>query len=190
MTSRGRWIVGIVAGVALIAAAGTAFVTLRADSRQPEKSAEYVRLGNAALAKNDVAGARELFTKAIKFDKKNKDAHYDLGYIFQVYEAKPAEAEAEYRLAIDIDPGFAKALYSLAIVRATAMDREEAISLYRRVIQVDPTFAEAHFNLGLLLRDAGQRAAGDAEIAKGIELKPSLGEKFAPTTTTRPPRKR
>jgi tetratricopeptide (TPR) repeat protein len=189
MTSRGRWIVGIVAAVAVIAAAGTAFVIFRGDSRQPEKSAEYVRLGNAALADNDIEGARAFFTKAIKFDEKNKDAHYDLGFVFQVHDAKPTQAEAEYRLAIDIDPGFAKAIYSLALVRAGAMDTDEAIALYRRVILIDPDFAEAHFNLGLLLRDNGQRAAGDAEIAKGVALKPSLGARFAPTTTSRPKKK-
>lgn len=106
---------------------------------------------------------------------RDRDAHYRLGYDLQVNQHKPVEAEAEYRKAIDIDPGYDKALYSLAIIRAAANDFDEAIALYRKAIVSNPDFAEAHFNLGLLLRAHGNPSVGQAEIDKGIELKPELG---------------
>ncbi len=134
--------------------------------------------------RGDVNEARDYFTKAVKFDDRNKNAHYNLGYVYQTSDQKPADAEREYRAAIKLDPGFDRALYSLAIVRSRAQAIDEAISLYRRAIVANPNFAEAHFNLGLLLRDRGDRAQGDAEIAKGVALNPELGARFAPTTTT------
>ena len=183
MSSRRR-VIAVVVALVVLAGAGTAFAVLRSPGRQPGKAAEQVRLGTAALAASDVKGARAHFTKAINYDDHNKDAHYDLGYVLQVYDHKAADAEVEYRKAIDLDPGFTKALYSLAIIRSNAMATDEAISLYQHVLQLDPNYAEAHFNLGLLLIDTGHDAAGHTEVNKGIALKPSLGAGLATTTTT------
>ena len=148
-----------------------------------------MRLGNAALARGDVDQARTYFQKAVKYDDRNRDGHYNLGYVYQAHDNKLVDAEREYRKAIAIEPAFDRALYSLAIIRSRVQAVDEAISLYRRAIAANPDFAEAHFNLGLLLRDRGDRAAGDAEIAKGVALKPELGAQFAPTTTTSPPKR-
>ncbi len=178
-------VVAGVVGAAAVAGGVTRFV-LDGDDRNPEKAAEFVRLGVADLTAGRIDAARENFRAAVDADDRNRDAHYNLGYVLQVHDRKAAEAEAQYRLAIEIDPGFDKALYSLAIIRARANDFDDAITLYRKAIAANPDFAEAHFNLGILLMDHVDKELGAREVAKGIELKPELGARLATTTTTRP----
>ncbi|MEY2425976.1 MAG: hypothetical protein QOI61_1548 [Actinomycetota bacterium] len=178
----------VVAGllVTVAAAGGVTRFVLSGDDRDPEKATALVRLGVSELTAGHIGPARTNFEKAIDADSHNRDAHYNLGYVFQVHDRKPAEAEVEYRRAIELDPAFDKALYSLAIVRARANDFDEAIALYRKAIAANPDFAEAHFNLGILLMDHVDKALGSREVAKGIQLKPELGAHLATTTTTRP----
>jgi tetratricopeptide (TPR) repeat protein len=171
--------------VAVVVALGLgAWAYLTRDTRNPTKAAALVRLGVADLTAKRIDAARTKFRDAIDADDHNRDAHYNLGYVLQTYDRKPSTAEAEYRAALDVDPGFDKALYSLATIRAGANDFSEAIALYRRAIAANPNFAEAHFNLGLLLMDHGDKTLGQQEVAKGIELKPELGSHFATSTTT------
>ena len=162
---------------------------LTRDTSDPAKAAAFVRLGVTDLTATRIDAARANFRKAIEADGDSRDAHYNLGYVLQAFDHKPAAAETEYRKAIDIDPGYDKALYSLATLRAGANDFTEAIALYRQAIAANPDFAEAHFNLGLLLMDHGNKTLGQQEVAKGIELKPELGSHIATSTTTTPKRR-
>jgi tetratricopeptide (TPR) repeat protein len=171
--------------VALLVAAGfgiRAYVTR--DTSDPAKAAAFVRTGVTELNAQHFDAARTNFQKAIDADDGSRDAHYNLGYVLQVHDRKVKDAEREYRRALDIDPGFDKALYSLATIRAAFNDFDEAIALYRRAINANPNFAEAHLNLGLLLMDHGDKTLGQQEVAKGIELKPELGSHIATSTTT------
>jgi tetratricopeptide (TPR) repeat protein len=171
--------------VAVLVAAGLGMrAYLTRDTRDPAKAAALVRLGLQDLDAQRVDVAIAKFRKAIAADDRSRDAHYDLGYALQTFKHKPADAEPEYRRALDIDPGYDKALYSLATVRAGANDFAEAIALYRRAVAANPNFAEAHLNLGLLLIDHGNEEQGRAEVAKGIELNPELGSPIATSTTT------
>ena len=77
-------------------------------------------------------------------------------------------------------------MFGLAYVRAEQNAVQDAIALYRRVILLDPNNAAAHYNLGLLLRISGSVAEGDAEVAKGRQLDPSLAAP-GPVPTAAPP---
>ena len=183
---RRRLIYAVIGGAVFVAIAAVAFFVVAGPGRDPAKAARYAAQGDTALQAGNIKGARDAYKKAVKADSHSVNGHYGLGYVYQVYDHKTADAEAEYREAIDLQPRSIKSLYSLAVLRARAQDREEAIGLYQRVIQLDESFAEAHFNLGLLLIDSGESAAGHAEIDRGVALKPALGARIATTTTIKP----
>jgi tetratricopeptide (TPR) repeat protein len=185
-----RRVVVVIVVVALAIGGGLFWFISKGESRDPDKAAALVAQGVTDLSAQRWEAASLNFRAAIDADDQSRDAHYNLGYVLQVHDRKLAEAEVEYRKAIKIDPGYDKALYSLAIVRASAQDFDEAIALYRKAIAANPNFAEAHFNLGILLLDHGDKSVGREEITKGVTLKPELGARLATTTTTAKPRKR
>src|SRR2546425_350604 len=75
-----------------------------------------------------------------------------------------AAAEAHYREAIRLDPNYAEAHYSYAILLADRDDVNAAMSEYRKAIAIQKDYAEAHFNLALLLRRKGDKTGEVKEI--------------------------
>ena len=70
-------------------------------------------------------------------------------------------AEAHYREAIRLEPGYAEAHYSYAILLADRGDINGAISESKKAIEIEKNYPEAHFNLAGYLRKKGDR---DGEI--------------------------
>ena len=61
-------------------------------------------------------------------------------------------AEAAYRAAISVDPGYANAHTSLGLLlKNVRKDIDGAEAAYRAAIAADPGHAAAHFNLGKVL---------------------------------------
>ncbi|MBV8949383.1 MAG: tetratricopeptide repeat protein [Actinobacteria bacterium] len=114
-------------------------------------------------------------------DPSNKYAYYNLGLIAQTQQHS-AEAETNYRRALSIYPNFVPALFNLAILRTNAKADAEAVELYQRIIAIDDRQAGAHLNLGFVLRGMGQADAGNVQIARALELDPSLARRDAPVT--------
>lgn len=137
-----------------------------------------------AHAEGDLADAERLYKQVIADDPSNKFAHYNLGLIAQT-EGRNDEAAASYREVLKVDPRFVPANFNLAII-LTETDPDEAIRLYRRIIDIEPQNAPAHLNLGFVLKEHGDEKAGEAEIAKAIEIDPSLSKRVEPNSTAGP----
>ncbi len=94
---------------------------------QPEFVPAYVRLGQSLLSNNDVDLSIKAFSKAIKLDVDDANAHYHLGvaYFYKAdYPAAKKEFEEASRLAPD-DPVITAAL-NQANSKAGAKDRLQA----------------------------------------------------------------
>jgi tetratricopeptide (TPR) repeat protein len=150
-----------------------------------ELEAEALNRGIQSHNEGKIDEATSAYFETLRENANNKYAFYNLGQI-QLVAKRYVAAESYYRLALQIDPDFGPALFGLALVRAAQGFAQEAIELYRRVILTDPNNAAAHYNLGLLLRASGRAADGDAEIARGIQLDPSVGPPPTPEPTPTP----
>jgi tetratricopeptide (TPR) repeat protein len=102
----------------------------------------------------------------------NPELWLDLGALLCDYLHRPAEAEAVFRKAIALRPGYADAHYNLGVALLGQKMDAEAEAAYRRAIALRPDYAQAFNNLGLALR--GQRKLKEAEAAfrRAIALKP------------------
>lgn len=140
----------------------------------PQKQAtDLIGKGLQAQSTGNLDEAGRDYRDAIKKDPSNKIAYYDLAVVDQT-KGRLTLAETEYRQALRLDPNFVPALFNLAIVRTAAGSKNEAVDLYRRAIAAQPSYAAAHLNLGFLLRDIGEVTAGNAELAKAVQIDPSL----------------
>ena len=168
------------AGLVLAGAVGAS-----CNSGKADPAGDALARGVAAQNAGKPEDAKRAYYETLAADPHNILAFYNLGQIARV-ASKPAIAEGYYRQALEIDGNHVLSLFGLAYVRAEQNAVQDAIALYRRVIVLDPNNAAAHYNLGLLLRISGSVAEGDAEVAKGRQLDPSLSAP-GPVPTAAPP---
>ncbi len=89
-------------------------------------------------------------------------------------QGKRAEATADFRKAVELDPKFALAHYNIGLALYDQGKREEATAEFRKAVELDPKLVQAHYNLGIALRDQGKREEATVEFRKAIELDPKL----------------
>jgi len=97
--------------------------------------------------------------------------YYDVGRV-QLLQQDYSAAEASFRQALTLKPGFAEALYGFAVVRHSQHNLDDAIELYGRALAADPLNAAGHYNLGRALAERGQVDRAIQSYHKAIELSP------------------
>ncbi len=93
-----------------------------------------------------------------------------------VEQGKAAEAIANYREAILVNPDDVTAHNNLAIALAAQGKPAEAIAALREAIRINPDSAEVHYNLGTDLATQGNSDEGIAEFREAIRLNPDFAE--------------
>jgi tetratricopeptide (TPR) repeat protein len=106
------------------------------------------RLAPSQQAALDAALAELVGAEMVDADR--PETHLNLG-LLDVRRRRPDEAEAEYRTALRLDPGFVPALANLAdLDRMRGLDQQGA-QLLRQAMALAPDNADVHHSLGLLL---------------------------------------
>jgi tetratricopeptide (TPR) repeat protein len=98
---------------------------------------------------------------------------YDLGNLYAAL-ARPAEAEQQYRRALQIDGQLLAAKANLARLLAGQGRLEEAETLLREAHAAQPREAGLSFNLGLLLAERGIRDEAEKMLRAALEADPRL----------------
>jgi predicted CXXCH cytochrome family protein len=104
-------------------------------------------------------------------DADRPEAHLNLGLLDLRRRELPG-AEAEYRTALRLDPGFVPALVNLAdLDRARGMD-DEGAELLKKAMAIEPDNADVRFALGLLLVRKRDYAGALELLRRAHELMP------------------
>jgi len=112
-----------------------------------------------------------LFAHAIAVTKDNAIAHINLGVALE-QDNQQQEAIAEYRKAIDIEPGRFQAHNNLANLLAAMGSREKAFEEYQEALRLNPNSPVAHMNFATLLIDMGRFDEAMNEYTKAAQLDP------------------
>jgi superkiller protein 3 len=88
-------------------------------------------------------------------------------------QGKLDEAIAEFRQAVQVDPGYVVALMNLAHVYSLQGRSDEAIAEYRKVVDQQPTNILARNNLGVLYDRKGLYEEAIAEFEQILEREPT-----------------
>lgn len=130
---------------------------------------QYQKAGHLKLA-------RDRYVQIIKLDPLNQYAYYDVGVVYQSDGQNSAAASA-YEKALAINPGYVPALFNLAGIDA-ATSGPTAVALYEILEQLNPKNPAPYFNLGLLYIHMGQKAVGESQLAKAVQLDPALSSRI------------
>ena len=105
----------------------------------------------------------------------NSVAHNGLGNAL-ARKGNKDQAIAEYRRALQINPGYKVAHYNLGIALFDSGRNDEAAAEYHVALRIDPNYAEAHNNLGVVLMAENQNEDALAEYRKALAIDPSYAE--------------
>ena len=87
-----------------------------------------------------------------------------------------AESIAQWKLALAISPGDAKAHNNLGRALAGKGDFDQAIIHWQKALEIDPRYWEAHNNLGAALVEQGKVNEAIAHLKLVLEANPNYGE--------------
>jgi predicted CXXCH cytochrome family protein len=117
-----------------------------------------------------VSATKELVA-AEMVDVDRPEAHLNLGLLYLRRRQMP-EAEAEYRTALRLDPGFVPALVNLADLDRMRGADQEGAELLKKAMAIEPDNADARYSLGLLLVRQHYYAGALELLRRAHELAP------------------
>jgi Flp pilus assembly protein TadD len=126
-----------------------------------------------AAAPNNLAKAIEVQRRLTTERPNDAGVFNDLGNLLLMAQ-KPAEAEAAYRRALELDPDKVSALFNLGLLLQQRGALKEAMQLYQHAVKVDPDHAWAHYQLGSVHEALRQPARAIDEYARAFSLDPQL----------------
>ncbi len=111
------------------------------------------------------------YTKVLQSDPKNPLRH-DAVAMLNLQLGHIAEAEAEFRESLRLNPESAPTHYNIGLIFSIQRRYEQAAAEFQNATRLDPNYAEAHNNLGAMLHAFGRVEEAAAEYRRAIALKP------------------
>jgi serine/threonine protein kinase/TolB-like protein/Tfp pilus assembly protein PilF len=135
----------------------------------------YYRLSGAYLPpKEAMPQAKAAAEKALKIDWTLSEAHASLAVILAFYDWEWAEAESEYKRAIEYNPGNASAHHWYGWYLALMGRLDQAITEITQAYELDPGSLEINTDLGLSFFLARQYDQAIEQFRKSIEMDQSF----------------
>jgi tetratricopeptide (TPR) repeat protein len=85
---------------------------------------------------------------------------------------RPADADREWKLALQVSPDSAQLLNNLGLACAGKKQNDEAIAYFERSMRLRPNYTDAHLNLGRLYEDMGRDRDAEIQLQAAAALAP------------------
>jgi Flp pilus assembly protein TadD len=131
-----------------------------------------VKKGIAALKANDLPGAKAAFDAAIAKNPKQADAYHYRGVV-EDQTGQKADAEKDYRKALEIQPDLEESAVNLAALDIEAGKYDDAVALMKKASAKNPKSAPIHVNLAMALSGKNDVDAANKEFEEALKLEPN-----------------
>jgi TolB-like protein/Tfp pilus assembly protein PilF len=137
-------------------------------------AASYASLGYLGMmpSKDAWAKARGNAERALGLDDSLAEAHHAMGLILRMYDWDSNGAEKEYDRAIQLNPSFAEAYTSRAILMLSMERCEDAITGARRALELDPLSALTAKYAGAAFLYCGRYDDAIGEYTRALTIEP------------------
>jgi tetratricopeptide (TPR) repeat protein len=152
---------------------------LLTDPVRAVRAAAAARLAGAAAARltegqrRAHASALDEYVEAQRYLSDLPSGPYNLGNLYAAMD-RPAEAERQYRRALELDDRFLMAKANLARLLAAGGRLDEAEALLREAHAAQPRHAGFSLTLGLLLAEQGKRGEAERLLRASLAADPRL----------------
>jgi len=136
-------------------------------AKEPNAARLFNKIGITELMMQRYGGAKKMFEKSIKADRKFADAYNNLGVV--LYEEKKfGAAVKQYRRAIAINDDAASFYSNLGAALFSKKEFEPAVQAYQKAVEIDPDVFERTSRGGVQaqLPSPEDRARYDYTVAK------------------------
>jgi TolB-like protein/DNA-binding winged helix-turn-helix (wHTH) protein len=135
---------------------------------------EYMETLDARRPGALCARAHAAAAEAVRLAPNLPDAHTAQAQILTLCDWNWASADAEYRRALDLDPGNAWTLRAYANFEWSTLHPERALELARKAVARDPLNEWSFVNLAFAEGANGQLKDAEASYRKALELNPMM----------------
>jgi tetratricopeptide (TPR) repeat protein/SAM-dependent methyltransferase len=132
-------------------------------------------LGLIAARLNNLAGAAELFGRALAINDRSPECHFNLGQILRG-QGRHREAFEHLAEATKLKPNYFAAHVALADMLTQQNEIDAARTHYERALVVEPRLAEARHGLANLLRQQGRLDEAAEAFRQVLALRPDFAE--------------
>jgi TolB-like protein/thioredoxin-like negative regulator of GroEL len=159
----------------------------QAIEKDPNFAQAYVGLADCyiLLGPNDALPAKQVYPlakaavlNALRLDDALAEAHASLGFVTLLYDWNPAQAEIEFRRAIELDPSYATAHHWYAYDLAAMKRSDEAVAEIRRALELDPLSPIINTDVGQILFLARRNDEAIVQCQKTIALDPEFNQVY------------
>jgi TolB-like protein/DNA-binding winged helix-turn-helix (wHTH) protein/tetratricopeptide (TPR) repeat protein len=159
----------------------------QAIEKDPNYAPAYVGLADCyiLLGPNDVQPAKAVYPlakaaarKALELDNGLAEAHASLGFVTLLYDWDPAQAEKEFRRAIELDPNYSTAHHWYAYDLAAMKRSDQSVAEIRRALELDPLSSIVNTDVGQILFLVRHTDEAIAQCQKTIELDPQFTQAY------------
>jgi Tfp pilus assembly protein PilF len=118
--------------------------------------------------------------EAVRLDPDAALYRNTLGLIFLHYLGKPAEAQAEFQKALEIDPAYAEAQTNLGIALSEQGRWADAVAAYRKALSMPiyPTPEIAYANLGWAYLNLERLREAEEAYRTAVQLQPKFAQAY------------
>ncbi len=148
----------------------------QAIDKDPNYALAYIGLAETHLLDrfpDRFVKASALALKALEIDPTLGEAHNVLAQIKESGEWNFAEAEKEYKRAIELNPNYATAYHWYAEFLAEMGRFDESFAMYKRALELDPLSLAISTDLGMAYYYARQYDRAIEHLKKLVELDPN-----------------
>jgi adenylate cyclase len=135
--------------------------------------------GYASLPRDEAINDAKMFAqKAIGLDESQAEAHASLAYVKFRIDWDWATAETEFRRALELKPGYARAHEWYALYLSIRGRLDEAMVEMRRAQLLDPLSASVSTGIGRILHFQRKYEEAVTQFKQTIELDPEYAEAY------------
>jgi tetratricopeptide (TPR) repeat protein len=140
----------------------------------PNSAQMHQAMAHVLIRERNNKAAIENLREALKLNPALPGAHYELAELLRLstLPADKAEAEEQYKLAVQYDPNDAASLTSLGGIADEAGDHTTAIARYKQALAAQPTYTDAQIGLAYELSETGKPEEAVPLLQQAISSEP------------------
>jgi tetratricopeptide (TPR) repeat protein len=136
----------------------------------PESAQTHQAMAHEMQRDRDLPGTIANLRKALALDPTLPGVHFELAEALHASDDPQlrAEAEQQYRLAVETNPSDPKALARMGDIELEKADPDAAATYYRKALQMQPGFEDAAIGLANVFSEKGNQAEA-VRLLAGVE---------------------